>query len=143
MSYPGLVGYAHHSQAESEKLFDEIIFFVIERRAAEMTDRSRVIDRRAALFVHERALARFPNPIRHHVHRAIHRNLRPFFRAWCAIFHVCLAPIMRKQLITTCTFAARIALAARTLGIALDRNHFSVLLNNQLAATYSSLMTHP
>ncbi len=54
MSYPRLVGYAHHSQAESEEFSDEIIFFVVERRAAEMTNRSRMIDRRAVLFVHER-----------------------------------------------------------------------------------------
>src|SRR6266446_10310405 len=52
MSYPCLVGYADHPQAESEQFFDEIIFFVIERRAAEMTYRSRVIDRRVVLFVH-------------------------------------------------------------------------------------------
>ena len=44
MSYPGLVGHTDHAQASSEKLFDEIIFFVIQRRAAEMTYRSRVID---------------------------------------------------------------------------------------------------
>src|SRR5436305_6638189 len=60
MSYPGLVGYAHHPQAESEKFSDEIIFLVIKRGAAEMTDRRGVIDRRAIFLVHERALARFP-----------------------------------------------------------------------------------
>src|SRR5437773_5378841 len=68
MSYAGLVGYAHHSQAESEKFFNEIIFFVIERGAAEMTDRSRMIDCRAVLFMHEGALARLPDAVRHHVH---------------------------------------------------------------------------
>jgi len=57
MSYPRLVGYAHHPQAESEKFSDEIIFFVIERRAAEMTDRSGVIDRRAVFFMNESPFA--------------------------------------------------------------------------------------
>ena len=80
MSYPGLVGHTDHAQASGEKLFDEIIFFVIERRAAEMTYRRRVIDRNAVLLVHKRALARFPNTLGHHVHRALERNLRPFFR---------------------------------------------------------------
>src|SRR5207249_7532467 len=60
MSYPGLVGHANHAQAAGEKFLDEIIFFVIERRAAEMTDRSRVIDGCTVLFVHESALARLP-----------------------------------------------------------------------------------
>jgi len=99
MSYPRLVGHTHHPQAEGEQFFDEIIFFVVERCAAEMTDRSRVIDRGAILLVHERALARFPDAVRHHVHRAIERNVRPFFRARCAIFHFCLAAIVREQLI--------------------------------------------
>src|SRR5215470_14897917 len=39
MSYAGLVGHADHAQASGEKLFDKIIFFVIQRRASEMTDR--------------------------------------------------------------------------------------------------------
>src|SRR5437773_8995846 len=57
MSYPRLVGYAHHPQAESKKFSDEIIFFDIERRAAEMTNRSGVIDGGTVFFVHECALA--------------------------------------------------------------------------------------
>src|SRR6202011_3093747 len=61
MSYPRLVGYADHPQAESEKFPDEIIFFVVERGAAEMTDCRRVVDRRAVFFMNERALARFPD----------------------------------------------------------------------------------
>src|SRR5207253_4490346 len=57
MSYPCLVGYAHHPQAKSEKFSDKIVFFDIERGAAEMTDRGRVIDRNAVFFVDEGALA--------------------------------------------------------------------------------------
>jgi len=53
MSYPRLVGYADHPQAESEKFSDKIVFFDIERGAAEMTNRGRVIDRHAVLFVYE------------------------------------------------------------------------------------------
>ena len=56
MSYPGLVGYTHHAQASGEQFFNEIIFLVIERRAAEMADRGCVINRRPILFAHERAL---------------------------------------------------------------------------------------
>src|SRR5437016_7120062 len=63
MSYPCLVGYAHHPQAKSEQFSNEIIFFVIEGGAAEMADRGCVIDRIAVLFVYEGALTGFPNPI--------------------------------------------------------------------------------
>src|SRR6266566_2701906 len=99
MSYAGLVGHTDHAQASGEKLFDEIIFFVIQRRAAEMTYRRCVIDRNAVLLVHKRALARFPNTLDNHLHRPLERNFRPFFRARRAIFHFRFAPRMRQQLI--------------------------------------------
>ena len=38
MSYPGLVADAHHSQAGREEFLDEIVFFVVERGAAQMRD---------------------------------------------------------------------------------------------------------
>src|SRR6266576_4689639 len=44
MSYPGLVGHTDHPQASGEELFDQIIFFVVERGAAEMAKRGSVID---------------------------------------------------------------------------------------------------
>src|SRR6266481_9601152 len=75
-----------------EKLFDEIIFFVIQCRTPEMTYRRCVIDRNAVLLVHKRALARFPNTLDNHLHRPLERNFRPFFRARRAIFHFRFAP---------------------------------------------------
>src|SRR6266487_4765447 len=60
MSYPRLVGHTDHAQAGGKKFFYEIIFFVIERGAAEMADRGRVIDIRSVLRSNERALPRFP-----------------------------------------------------------------------------------
>jgi hypothetical protein len=45
MSYPRLVGHTNHPQASGEKFFDQIIFFVIKRGAAKMTNRGGVIDR--------------------------------------------------------------------------------------------------
>ena len=44
MSYPSLVGHTDHAQASGEKLFNEIILFVIERGAAEVTNSGRMID---------------------------------------------------------------------------------------------------
>src|SRR4029453_8321008 len=77
MSYAGLVGYTDHAQASGEKLFDEIIFFVINLRASEMTYRRGVIDRNTVLLVHERALSRFPHAVGNHVHSVLERNLCP------------------------------------------------------------------
>src|SRR5438445_6636653 len=139
MSYPRLVGYADHPQAESEEFFDEIIFFVVESGAAEMTNGRRVIDRRASLFMDEPALPRFPNTVRHHVHRAIHRNFRPLFRARCAIFHFCLAPIVREQLVRSRAFRAKITLADRTLRVSFNGDELAVLVINELPATNAAV----
>src|SRR6266852_7316324 len=57
MSYPGLVGHTDHAQACGEKFLDEIIFFVIKRSAAEMTNRGCLVYRRTIFLAHERALA--------------------------------------------------------------------------------------
>src|SRR4029077_16630000 len=135
MSYPRLVGYAHHPQAKSEKLFDEIIFFVVERGAAEMTDRSRMINGRAVLFVPARALARLPDWVRHHGHRAIQRNFRPFFRSRRAIFHFRFASRMGEQLMRCGALRAKIPLTNWTLRVALDRNKLHFLVIKQLPAS--------
>ena len=142
MSYTGLVGYAHHPQAESEQLFDKIILFVVERGAAEMADRSRVIDRAIIDLMHEGTLARFPNAISYHVHRAIHGNFRPFFRARRAILHFRFAARVRKKLIGSRTFRTKISLTNRRFRIALDRNQFSILVKNQLAAANAAVRTN-
>src|SRR5438876_399377 len=71
MSYAGLVGHADHAHAGGEKFFDQIIFFVIQRRAAEVTNRGRMIDCRSVFFTNKRALARFPNSIGYNTHGAI------------------------------------------------------------------------
>src|SRR6266542_4199183 len=60
MSYPRLVGHTDHAQAGGEKFFYEIIFFVIERGAAEMADRCGVIDIRSVGLPNECALSRLP-----------------------------------------------------------------------------------
>jgi hypothetical protein len=49
VSYPGLIGNAHHSQPAGEQFFDEIIFLVIEGRAAKMRDAFHMVDRFAFL----------------------------------------------------------------------------------------------
>src|SRR5882724_390572 len=113
MSYPGLVGHTDHAQASGEKFFDEIILFVVERGAAEMTDRSRVIDCCPILLADEGALTRFPDAVRHHVHRTIQRNFRPLSRAWRAIFYFRFALRMGEQLIRRRALWTKIPLADR------------------------------
>lgn len=56
MSYARLIAQAHHSQSGREQFLDQIIFFVVERGPAEMTNRCRVINRHSISLVHERTL---------------------------------------------------------------------------------------
>src|SRR5215471_120550 len=142
MSYPGLVGYTHHAQASGKEFFNEIIFFVIERSAAEVTDRSRMIDSRAILLVNERALARFPDAVGNHVHGAFQWNLRPLFRARGAVFHFHFAPRMRQQLVGGGAFRTKVPLTDRRLRVAFDRNQFPILVKNQLAAADATIGTN-
>src|SRR5438045_6099484 len=100
-----------------------------------MADRRRMIDRHPLFLVNERALARFPDAVRHHIHRPLQRNLRPFFGARRAIFHLRFAPIVGEQLIRSRALRTKIPLADRTLWVALDRNQFAVLVINELSAT--------
>ena len=96
MSYPRLVGDAYHPQAEGEEFADQIIFFVVEGSAAEVTNRRRVIDGISLLvLVYESAFSLFPDTIRDHVHRTIERDFLPCRSARRAIFHLRLAPGMR------------------------------------------------
>src|SRR6266536_1457000 len=118
MSYAGLVGHTDTAQASREKFIAELILFVVERGAAEMTDRSRVIDCCPVLLADEGALTRFPDAVRHHVHRTIHRNFRPLFRARRAIFYFRFALRMRQQLIRRRTLWAKIPLADGTFRVA-------------------------
>ena len=93
-----------------------------------MADRRGVIDVAPSLLVHERPLARFPDAVRHHVHRAIERNLRPLSGARRAIFHFRFAPRMREQLIGGSAFGTKISLADRRFRVALDRNQLPIFV---------------
>src|ERR1044072_1805271 len=87
MSYTRLVGNADHSEAKRKQFANQIIFFVIERGAAEMTDRSGTIETVTVFgFVDEGSFPRFPHALCDHFHRAVQRNLLPFFCARRAIF---------------------------------------------------------
>src|SRR5205809_6727376 len=142
VSYPGLVGHTDHAQASGEKFFDEIIFFVIECGAAEMADRSRVIDCCPVLPSDEGALTRLPGAFCYHVHRAIQRNFRPLFRARRAIFYFRLALRMSEQLIRRRTLWAKIPLANGTFRVALDRNQLPIFVINQLSTTHAAIWTN-
>ena len=104
-----------------------------------MTDAGRVIDRPTILFVHERALARFPNSIGHHVHRAIKGDLLPRARPWGTIFYLHFATRMGEELERCSAFGTKIPLANRRLRIAFDGDEFAMLMVDELATANAAV----
>src|SRR5258708_12611839 len=85
MSYTGLIADADHAQARGKQLLDEVVFFVVEGRAAKMGYRRRLHQRLPVFRFDESPLAAFPNAVRDHFHRLIQVQVFPFFRKWSAI----------------------------------------------------------
>ena len=67
VSYSGLVGHADHPEARREKLLDEVVFLVVQRRPAEVGDVLAMVDRDAVLFLDPALLAGFPDAVGDHV----------------------------------------------------------------------------
>ena len=61
MSYPGLVADANHAQTPTEKFLDQIVFFIIQSRAAQVSDGFGVHQLLAILFFHKRSLPALPH----------------------------------------------------------------------------------
>src|SRR6185437_1129930 len=104
MSYTGLIAHAHHAKAGGEELLDEIIFLVVERRAAEMRDGRCAHHGLPVFLFDERALARRPHTLSYHVHGLVETNLLPCGAARAAIEHLGGALWMRDQLIACRAF---------------------------------------
>ena len=77
VSYPGLVADADHPQAGGEQLLDQVVLFVVERRAAEVRDRRSSASAAGRRALVEGALARLPDAVGDHVHRRLEIELLP------------------------------------------------------------------
>src|SRR5260221_13248221 len=122
MSYTGLIADADHAQARGKQLLDEVVFFVVEGRAAKMGYRRRSHPRPPVFRLDESPLAAFPNAVRDHFHRLIQVQVCPFFCEWAAIFHFGESLGMCEQLKAVRAFRAEPSARERRLRIAFDRN---------------------
>src|SRR5580658_3323126 len=80
MSYPGLIADTHHTQACSEQLLDQIVFFIVQSGAAEVADRGGLHQCLAISSLDKAALAAIPQPIGDHLHRPAEFQVFPDFR---------------------------------------------------------------
>src|SRR5688500_16825578 len=115
MSYACLIAQAHHPQSGGEEFLDEIVFFDVERRAAEVRDRSRVHVR-----LIEGTLPCLPDALGDHLCCTLERDLDPSFRKGRAVLYGFRARRMGHELVTGCTFGAEMPSRDGRLRITFD-----------------------
>ena len=78
MSYSGLVADANQAQARGEQFFDQVIFFIVERRSAQMSD-GFVVHHGSGrpAFSTKLLFAALPQPVGDHVHRRLEVEVFP------------------------------------------------------------------
>src|SRR5438270_7940996 len=77
VSNTGLIFYLHYAEA-SEQLLNQVILFVIERRAAQVSDTERTSNReRFIIFVLPVLVTSFFHARRNHLHRLLERDFFP------------------------------------------------------------------
>ena len=119
-----------------EQLLDEVVFFVVERGAAEMRDRQRAIDRLPFVtFLLPVRVARALHALGDHVHRRLERQLGPLGPVRLAIEHAIRAMVPGDQLVGRRALGTKAPFADRRFGIAFDVGDPLILHVDQLPAT--------
>src|ERR1700735_229037 len=134
MSYSGLIADAHHAQARREEFLDEIIFFVVERRAAQVRHRLVLHQALAVLLFYEILVPAFPQPISDHIHRLFEVELFPFGPVWPSIAYFPKALRVRRQFIARGPFWAEPSARKRRRRVALNRNELIAFVKDKLSA---------
>src|SRR6185437_9603409 len=139
VSYSGLIADAVHSQSAGKELADHVIFFHVQRRAAEVCNGQRMHHRLTILLFDKSALARFPHAIGNHIHCRVERNFFPFAGIGPAIFDFGEATGMRMELEGVRALGAESSAGDRRLGIAFNGYELVVLMKDELSAAYAAI----
>src|SRR5258708_8170980 len=97
MSYTGLIADADHSQPGSEKLFNQVVLFVVECRSAEVRHGRGMHHDFIVSFLNKRALTGVPDAITDHVHGRLLIEFFPVGRVRSPILDAGLAVAVRHQ----------------------------------------------
>ena len=87
MSYSGLIADAHHAEASGEHLFNQVIFFVVERSTTQMSDGFVLHQALAVLRFSEILVPTFPQAVGDHVHRCFEVQVFPLRGLRPAVLH--------------------------------------------------------
>src|SRR6266851_5150466 len=141
MSYSRLVADAHHSQTRGEELLDQIIFFVVESRSAQVVDVFGLHQRFAVLCFLKRPFAAVPQPLRHHVHGGLEIDFLPSPCIRTAIFHLGQPAGMGVKLVSVRALGTEMSARNGRLRIAFDGNKFPALVIYELSAAHATIRT--
>ena len=86
VSYTSLVADAHHAQPGREKFLDQVVLFVVQRRASKMRHGRSLHQRLTVASFLKGLFARFPNALGDHVH-GTSRDLPPLAGIGRAVFN--------------------------------------------------------
>src|SRR5260370_37133503 len=141
MSYTGLIADADHSQPGSEKLFNQVVLFVVECRPAEVRHGRGMHHDFIVSFLNKRALTGVPDAITDHVHGRLEIEFFPVGGVRSPILDAGLAVGVRQQFEAVSTLRAKSSTGDKRIGISFDRDEFSILVIHELAATDSTIGT--
>src|SRR5437588_1707664 len=141
MSYAGLIADADHSQPGREKLFDQIVFFIIERRSAKVRHGGRMHQDFSVSFLNKRALTSFPDSRGDHVHGCLEIEFCPFGGIRSAVLDAGLPVSVGEQFETVGTFRAKPPAGYKGSRVSFNRDQFPVLVVYELAASHGAIRT--
>src|SRR5207247_7864295 len=124
-----------------EQLLDQVVLFVVERRAAERRDRERAVERLPVLLVLPRLRARRDDAVGDHVHRVLERQRLPRRSMGWPVLDAILAQRALDEVLRRRALRAEAPARDRALRVALDLRDLPVLDEDQLAAPDGSLRT--
>src|SRR5258708_3805784 len=130
MSYTGLIADADHSQPGSEKLFNQVVLFVVECRSAEVRHGRGMHHDFIVSFLNKRALTGVPDAIADHVHGRLEIEFFPVGGVRSPILDAGLAVGLRQQFEAVRTLRANSSTAYKQIGISSHRANLPILVSH-------------
>src|SRR5579863_3317524 len=109
MSYAGLVADTNHPQPGGKQFLDQIIFFIVERGAAEMSHRGRLHERLTFARLMERTIAGVPHAVGDHLHSSVEINVLPLVGVGSTILDLAQTPTVRVQFVRVGAFRTKVS----------------------------------
>src|SRR5262249_50403270 len=120
---------------------DQIVFFVVERRAAQVSNRRGLHQGLTTTRFLKRSVSALPQAVGDHVYRLIEVQVFPLMRERPPVFDFVQALGVGQQFKARRAVRAEAATGNRRLGIAFNRDKFPVTMKNLLATADCTIRT--